>query len=274
MTASSTAAPNTATTSAARDHARAQVEASAGVPRPTVPPTAYDAPPAGVDAASLTWAETVPGDHYSVKMLARGTRLRLTDLTGEATAQLMLWRVDNLSERLNVADTVKVPWQAYLGAGHPLLSDQGRVLATVVADSEDTGAGGDHDLFCGTDRTGRDLLLLAASKFGLGRTDVATPASLFTRVRVADDGALELREGGRAGASVELVLHLPLIVAVATAAHPLAGPDAATGPVEVLAWRSPGEFDRLAATVPDTDPEYQRAFANTEDSWAALSKEI
>ena len=34
------------------------------------------------------------------------------------------------AERLNVADTVKVQWQAYLGAGRLLLSDMGRVLMT------------------------------------------------------------------------------------------------------------------------------------------------
>ena len=48
-------------------------------------------------------------------------------------------------ERLNVADTVKIPWQAYLGAGHPLLSGDGRVLATIVGDTS-----GHHDAFCGT----------------------------------------------------------------------------------------------------------------------------
>ena len=78
-------------------------------------------------------------------MLARGTRLRLRDVHGTGCAHVLLWRADAPWERLNVADTVKVPWQAYLGAGHPLLSDQGRVLATVVADTS-----GHHDALCGT----------------------------------------------------------------------------------------------------------------------------
>ena len=41
-------------------------------------------------------------------------------------------------ERLNVADTVKVQWQAYLGAGSLLLSDMGRVLLSIVADTSGT----------------------------------------------------------------------------------------------------------------------------------------
>ncbi len=48
-------------------------------------------------------------------------------------------------ERLNVADTQKIPWQAYLGVDQPLLSGDGRVLATITADTS-----GHHDAFCGT----------------------------------------------------------------------------------------------------------------------------
>jgi len=58
--------------------------------------------------------------------------------------------------------------QAYLGAGHPLLSDQGRVLATVVADSS-----GHHDTLCGMTDAGRAKMLLAAIKHGLDIRDVA-----------------------------------------------------------------------------------------------------
>ncbi len=124
----------TSTTHGARDHARAQggtvVEAM-----PTLPASAWPAPPDGVAASDLTWAEVVAGGNYTNKVVARGTTIRLTDLSGDACAHVLLFNADQPWERLNVADTVKVPWQAYLGAGHPLLSDQGRVLATLVDDS-------------------------------------------------------------------------------------------------------------------------------------------
>ena len=44
----------------------------------------------------------------------------------------IIFRAGASYERINVADTVKVPWQAYLGTGHPLLSDAGRLMATLV----------------------------------------------------------------------------------------------------------------------------------------------
>jgi urea carboxylase-associated protein 2 len=274
----------TATTRGARDHARAQAAAAAtDVAMPIVPASAMQTPPDGIDAERLTWAETVPGGRYTVKALARGTRLRLTDIDGTACANILLWRTDASWERLNVADTVKVPWQAYLGTGHPLLSDQGRVLATIVADTS-----GLHDALCGTTTlasnterygagevhslspAGRELLLLAAAKHGLGPSDVAPSVSLFHGVRVdPDDGTLVSVGTAGAGRSVDLVLHLPCIVAIADTAHPLdPEPRYTTGPLEVLAWRADADLQELIDD--DTaDPEYRRAVANSEDAFAA-----
>lgn len=272
---------DTATTRAARAHARGQSRNTADMP--TVPPSDWATPPNGVAAQQLTWAEVIPGGRYGTKVLARGTRLRLRDLTGSACAQVFVWRADRPSERLNSADTVKVPWQAYLGVGHPLLSDQGRVLATVVADTAHH-----NDALCGastlvgnvakygagqpesTSPAGRELLALAAAKHGLSRLDVGAPVSFFFGVRVEADGAL--RAVGNLGApgDVELVTHVPLVVAVANAAHPLdPAPEYRVGRLEVLAWHTGTEIDTLRTLLPDADPEYRRAFANTEDDWAA-----
>ena len=132
----------TDTTTAAREHARSQAGAITDS-MPVLPASGWPTPPAGIDADRLTWAESVPGGRYTSKVLVRGTRLRLRDIAGSACANLLLYRADAPHERLNIADTVKVPWQAYLRVGHPLLSDQGRVLATVVADTS-----GHHDAFC------------------------------------------------------------------------------------------------------------------------------
>lgn len=272
----------TATTLGAREHARAQAENRTGA-MPVVPASGWPDPPAGVDPERLTWAETVPGGRYTNKVLGRGTRLRLRDLTGTACAHLLLWRADAPWERLNVADTVKVPWQAYLSAGHPLLSDQGRVLATVVTDTS-----GHHDALCGTTTlagntakygagapesaspAGRELLALAALKHGLTRRDVAPSLSFFHGVRVEPDGTLVSTGSAGPGTTVELILHLPVIVAIANTAHPLdPAPEFDTGELEVLAWRAPEDLAEIGAGLTGRDPEYQRAYHNTEDLWSA-----
>lgn len=243
--------PRTDSTDGARLHARAQAQhASMRVP----------AAPVDVDAATMIWAESIPANAYATKVLARGSRLRLIDVEGGACANLLLYRAEAPWERLNVADTMKVPWQAYLGVGHPLLSDQGRVLATVVADSS-----GHHDMLCGPDATGRQLLLLGAIKHGMGIRDVAPSVSLFRGVRVDPvSGALEFTGSAGPGAAIDLLIHLPVVLVVANAAHPL-DPDTPATALDMVAWRA-GE--QLADPI-SQDPEYLRAVQNTEAAWAA-----
>jgi urea carboxylase-associated protein 2 len=255
----------TGTTHAAREHARAQAGGLAEA-MPLVP-----APDGAV------WSETVAGGGYTSKVLARGTTVRLTDIHGDACAHVLLYNADQPWERLNVADTVKVPWQAYLAAGHPLLSDQGRVLATIVADSS-----GSHDALCGTSvravneerygdgapqggsPAGRELFLIAAAKHGLGIRDLPPSVSFFKGVRVEEDGRLLFLDSARPGLSVELRAELPLVVLVANVPHPL-DPRAeyTCTTLSVEAWR--GEPTRPGDSLWIATPEVERAFLNTAD---------
>jgi uncharacterized protein len=241
---------STESTAGAREHARSQVR----IATMRVPAT-----PTGVDAPQLVWAEAVPAGSYATKVLGRGTRLRLVDPDGGACAHLLLFRADAPWERLNVADTVKVPWQVYLGAGHPLLSDQGRVLATVLADSS-----GHHDTLCGMTDAGRAKMLLAALKHGLDIRDVAPSLSFFKGVRVGGDGSLNFTGSAGPGAAVDLLIHLPVVAALVNTAQPL-DPDPAVTDLDVLAWRAGEEL----TTPVNDDPEYLRALFNTESTWAA-----
>ncbi|WP_197379823.1 DUF1989 domain-containing protein [Mycolicibacterium mengxianglii] len=240
---------STASTDGARSHARSQAQSAAM----RIPAT-----PADVDGRRLVWAESVPGGSYTTKVLGRGSRLRLIDPEGGACAHLLLFRADATWERLNVADTMKVPWQAYLSTGHPLLSDQGRLLATIVADSS-----GAHDVLCGMSSAAYHSMQLAAIKHGMDVRDVAPSASFFKGVRAAHDGSLEFTGSAGAGTAVDLLIHLPVVVALVNAAHPL-DPAAETTALDVVAWHAD---DDLSVPV-NTDPEYLRALFNTESTWA------
>lgn len=241
----------THSTDGARSHARAQ---AAGA-QMRIPAT-----PAGVD--DLRWAETVPAGSYATMVLGRGSRLRLVDPDGNACAHLLMFRADAPWERLNVADTVKVPWQAYLGTGHPLLSDQGRVLATIVADGS-----GHHDALCGAGPDVRAKLLLGVHKHGLDARDVAPSVSFFRGVRVSADGTLSTTGSAGPGGAVDLLIHLPVVVVLANGAHPL--DPSPTSDLDVLAWRADNEL----TTPVNSDPEYLRALFNTESTWAAAQSE-
>lgn len=261
---------------AARDHARAmagtKVEAM-----PVLPPVAADLPN-GVTASDLVWEETIAAGGYATRRLARGARLRLLDLKGDACASLLLFNAEMPSERLNVADTVKVQWNAYLGEGKLLLSDMGRVLMSIVADDAST-----HDAFCGTSNAatnaakygtgsnsgpcpnGRDRFLLGAAKHGLQRRDVHPCVNLFKGAKIAADGSIVPEIGPFApGRQVVLRAEMAVIVVIANCPHVL-DPRAewTVTPLRATAWRGPvtPEDDPIRTAT----PEGLRAFLNVED---------
>jgi uncharacterized protein len=248
---------------------------------PYLPASSTPFPPPGVEPSTLTWAETVAGGNYTHRVIARGTRIRLEDVSGEACAHVLIFNALEPWERLNVADTVKIPWQAYLGTGHPLLSGDGRVLATIVADDSRN-----HDALCGTSTakanqarygdsapqgpspSGRELFILAAVKHGLAPRDLPPSVSFFKGVRVKPDGGLTFDGSAGPGKSVELLAELPLIVLIANVPHPLdARPLYTCGSLRVHAWKS----EPTAPGDPrwDATPEAQRCYLNTADYAAA-----
>jgi urea carboxylase-associated protein 2 len=272
---------HTATTSGARDHARAQGD-TVVAHMPTVPASTYASLPDGIDPSRMLWAETVAPGGYTHKQLARGTVVRLHDLEADACAHVLLFRAGEPWERLCVADTVKVQWQAYTSVGQLLLSDQARVLATVVADTSRC-----HDSICGTSTllsnterygsgspegpspAGRELFVLAAAKHGLSPRDLPPSMSFFKGVRVEPStGRLQWVGGCGQPAVVELRAEMPLVLLVANTAHPLdPRPAWENGALEVVAWSGEGgdPDDPAWAGI----PERERAFLNTMEDLAA-----
>jgi len=262
--------------SAARDHARAKagtvVEAM-----PVLPPVADDLP-TGVAAEDLLWEETIAAGGYATRRLKRGARLRLIDLKGDACASMLLFNAETPIERLNVADTVKVQWNAYLGAGKLLLSDMGRVLMSILADDAGT-----HDCFCGTSNAvtntskygngansgpcpnGRDRFLLGVAKHGLQRRDVHPCVNLFKGVKFGPDGAITPQIGPFApGRAVLLRAEMDVIVVIANCPHVLdPRPDWTVTPLRATAWR--GAITALDDPIRNATPEGLRAFENVED---------
>jgi urea carboxylase-associated protein 2 len=280
------AATGTATTAGARAHAREQhgkiAETMRFVPAASAPAHLLAGIP---DGASPTWAESLAFGRYTTMSLARGTRIRFTDRAGDACVHILLFRADGLHERLNVADTVKVPWQAYPGAGHPLLSDAGRLMATIVTDTSNHhdaltgattlagntakyGAGTAH----GDSPAARELLTLGAIKNGLAPKDVAPSLSFFKGIHVDPAGAIAFTGSAGPGAAVELLLQMDAVLVLANTAHPLDPRPGFTGTtVDIVAWHAPGDLGALEAgrlTGPLT-PEHLQALRNTEHDLTA-----
>jgi urea carboxylase-associated protein 2 len=244
---------------------------------PVLPPVANDLP-VGVSTDDLLWEETIAAGGYATRRLARGTRLRLIDLKGDACASLLIFNAEMPAERLNVADTVKVQWNAYLGQGKLLLSDMGRALMSIVEDSAGT-----HDSFCGVSNAttnsakygngsnsgpypnGRDRFALGVAKHGLQRRDVHPCVTLFKGARIEADGTIVPEVGPfQPGRAVVLRAEMDVIAVIANCPHILdPREDWTVTPLRVSAWRGP--VTPADDPIRTATPEGLRAFQNVED---------
>jgi urea carboxylase-associated protein 2 len=262
---------------AAQAHARAQggtrVEAM-----PVVPACDADVWPSGVALDDRIWAETLAPGGYTSRIVGRGARIELTDIYGDGCVSVLAFNRECPTERLNVADTVKIQWNGYLGAGRFILSDMGRVILSVLDDTAGT-----HDTFCGASNaasnarrygdgsnygpypSARDRFLVAVAKYGLGRKDIHPCVNLFKAVRIEEDGATTPLVGPfEPKRRIVLRAEMDLILVLANCPHVLDPRDSySVTPVRIRAWRGPlaGDDDPIR----NATPEGQRAFLNTQD---------
>lgn len=223
--------------------------------------------------------DLIPGGAHWSLIMKRGYVLRLIDETGGANVGMLLYNPANLLERYNMPDTLKNQHSFRLTAGHALLSDMGRVMASIIRDDL-----GWHDTVTGTSnralvearwgrktfqqafndyhRNGLDSFLNELGKYGLGRKDLAANLNWFCKVQTDEAGNLRYEpDHSHPGAVVDLRFEMDCLVVLHTCPHPLN--PAAAYPRHPLRY----QFFK-AAPVTDADPcktsspEATRAFAN------------
>ena len=278
---------DTSTTHAAREHARAQAAQARPETWQTIPATAAVDLPEGVRTADVLWDETIPAGGYAARELRRGATLRLTNLQGDGCIQFLVYNAERPIERLNIADTVKVQWQAYPAQGALLLSDMGRALMSLRADTC-----GRHDAFCGASsawsnarhygptagkgllRNARDNFQLALAKYGLGKRDIPANINFFKGVRIALDGKLEfIEQSSAAGQYIDLKAEMHVLVVLANCPHVLdPRPQYSVTPVRALAWR--GEPTAQDDPFRTQSPEIERAFLNNDDYFLSVGQSL
>src|ERR1700733_8121962 len=107
-------------------------------------------------SSELLYTEEIPGGGAWSGVVRRHMTLRLTDLEGGANVGLMAYNADHPLDRLNLPDTLKAQYTARLTRGHVLMSDMGRALISITADTV-----GWHDPLGGHGNTA-----LVKSKYG------------------------------------------------------------------------------------------------------------
>lgn len=231
--------------------------------------------------AQVLFSEIVPGGGHWSWRLRRGTALRFVALDERANVSLVLYAAHDPLERYNMPDSLKAQHTAHYHAGHVLMSDMGRALASFTHDSlgwhDPLGALLDTPTMeakygvrryethrNAMQRSGRDGLLIETGKHGLTQRDQIAPVNLFSKVVVDAEGRFAFdAERSVKGASVELRMDLDVIVAISTAPHPLdPRPGYAPGKVGIAAWkRGPAPADDICRRF---RPECARALHNSD----------
>lgn len=185
------------------------------------------------------YSDPLPGGKHWSLLARRNTRLKLTDIEGGSNVGMLFYNPLIPLERYNAPDTLKCQHTFKLTAGHCLYSDMGRIFCAIVSDTF-----GWHETVCGNttkatvakmwgetsyqthrndwQQNGHDSFLVEGAKYGLGRRDLVSNLNWFSKVAVADDGALSLDTSAtKPGASVELRFEMDTLVLLHTCPHPL-----------------------------------------------------
>ncbi len=236
---------------------------------------------ADLDPAKVLFSELVPGGGHWSYRLPRGTTARFTALEAGANVSVVLYSAQEKLERYNMPDSLKAQHTAHYTKGHVLMSDMGRSLASITADtvgwhdplglllddrrmSEKYGAHGYQQFRNGMYRSGRSGLLIEIGKYGLAKRDLIAPVNLFSKVSVDEEGRFQfVPEHGKAGDYVELRFDMDVILAFSTAPHPLdPSPTYAPKKVGISVWRSgPAPADDYCRSF---RPECARALHNSD----------
>ena len=159
-------------------------------------------------------------------LLRKGERLRLIDSHGQQAVDTLFYNAHDYNERYSAQDTLREQGSAYVVEGTALYSNEGRVMARVVANTagpHDTSAGacscesntvrfGHHVKF---QHACRENFVLELARYGMRKRDIAPNVNFFMNVPVEPDGALAVVDGvSKPGDYVDVVAEMDLLVVI------------------------------------------------------------
>jgi len=202
-------------------------------------------------------SERIPGGAHWSYRLSRGMTVRLVALEAGANLSVVLYSAQEKLERYNMPDSLKAQHTAHYTRGHVLMSDMGRSLASITADTvgwhdplgllldsrlmtEKYGVRPYQQARNDMYRAGREGLLVEIGKYGLAARDLVAPVNFFSKVSVDDEGRFHFIPGhAKAGDYVELRLDMDVLLAFSAAPHPLdPAPQYPARSVGLAVWRS------------------------------------
>jgi urea carboxylase-associated protein 1 len=201
------------------------------------------------DVATAVYDRTIPACEPWSGVVSTGQILRIVDAGGQQAVDTLFYGAADFSERYCAQSTVAAQGYAYVGAGTAVLSNRGRVMATVIADTV-----GDHDTSAGacsceanTVRFGhhtrymhacRENFVVELAKHGMTKRDIVSNINFFMNVPILGNGELAIVDGtSKPGDHVELRAEMDVLCVISNCPqvnNPCNGFNPT--PVRVLIW--------------------------------------
>jgi urea carboxylase-associated protein 1 len=176
--------------------------------------------------------ETAAQDHHIPAeapwsgIVRKGQAIRIVDSKGQQAVDTIFYRADDFAERYSAQDTVRTQGAAYIGNGTKIMSSEGNVMLTVVADTS-----GRHDTAAGacscesnTVRFGhetrylhacRENFVLEVTRYGMSKRDIVPNINFFMNVPIEPSGEMTIVDGlSRPGDYVELVAEMDVLCVI------------------------------------------------------------
>jgi uncharacterized protein len=207
-----------------------------------------------LEAQHATFRQVVDAGLGFSKTIHKGQILRIVDLEANQAVDTLFYNASDPSDRYSCTDTIQRQKNLYLGAGTQLISSEGNVLLTIVADTcgrHDTLGGAcsaeSNQVRYALDKkymhNCRDtfLLELAHNLPHMTKRDLVSNINFFMNVPVTPQGGLTFADGISAPRRyVELRAEMDVTVLVSNCPQ-LNNPCNAYNPtpVEMLIWDAP-----------------------------------
>jgi uncharacterized protein len=156
-------------------------------------------------------------------IIRKGQVLRIVDTHGQQAVDTLFYRADDFQERYSGQDTLREQGSAYVGLGTRIMSNEGRVMLRVTADScglHDTSAGA-CSCESNTVRFGhqtkyqhacRENFVLEATKYGMSKRDIVPNLNFFMNVPIDPSGNFTVVDGvSKPGDAIEMVAEMDVL---------------------------------------------------------------
>ena len=202
---------------------------------------------------TVLFREVVPAGEPFMRTLKKGQVVRILDLEGNQAVDTLFYNANNTEERYDASQTIRQQGNLYITSGSRLLSNDGNLMLTVIADTcgrHDT-LGGACSAESNTVRYAlekhymhscRDSFIMALAEHdqGMSKRDLPSNINFFMNVPVTSDGKLTFADGiSAAGRYVEMRAEMDVLILISNCPQ-LNNPCNAYNPtpIEVLVWDS------------------------------------